>query len=197
MVYITRDDILPTPSFLSIRQETLKDILRLKKDRRLHVGPYMTLHFENYTTLWWQIQEMLRVEEGGVEQIQDELNAYNPLVPQGQELVATMMIEVEDAQLRRQMLGLLSHIDQHLHLEFAGHCLSAQAEQDVDRTREDGKTSAVHFVRWVFTPGQIQDFIANAEVRFNVNHPHYSYQVILPENIRQSLIQDFVIAETP
>src|SRR3546814_10622155 len=106
----------------------------------LSVGPFCTFYFENYATMWWQIHEMLYIEKGGEEQIADELAAYAPLIPKGAELVATFMIEVDDAKRRPAVLTQLGGIDEKIVLEFAGHRVAAVPEDDAERTREEGKT---------------------------------------------------------
>src|SRR3546814_10258277 len=126
----------------------------------LSVGPFCTFYFENYATMWWQIHEMLYIEKGGEEQIADELAAYAPLIPKGAELVATFMIEVDDAKRRPAVLTQLGGIDEKIVLEFAGHRVAAVPEDDAERTREDGKTSAVHFLRFPFTAEQVAAFRA-------------------------------------
>ncbi|HET8700264.1 MAG TPA: DUF3501 family protein, partial [Nitrococcus sp.] len=107
---ITREDILRIAEYAAIRREKGHEIRLLKRDRRMEVGPHATFYFENYLTLWRQIHEMLYVERGGDAQIADELTAYNPLIPQGQELVATLMFEIDDRTRRQRILGQLGGI---------------------------------------------------------------------------------------
>jgi hypothetical protein len=186
-------DILKLDAFLALREAKRQEIIALKKDRRLAVGDFIMLYFENFTTLWWQIQEMLRIEKGGEEQIHDELAAYNPLVPQGHELIATLMIEIDDPIIRRERLQALTHIETCIALRFGDHRIVATAEdEDTERTRSDGKTSAVHFLRWTFSNAQIADFIKpHTDIIVEVAHPAYTSKTLLPENTRQLLSYDF------
>lgn len=190
---ITPSDILSPAEFAKIRLAKRDEMTRLKKNRRVHLGPDATLYFENYDTLWWQIQEMLRIEKGGDEQITDELLAYNPLIPQGQELVATFMIEIDDPVRRSKVLAQLGGIEETLLLRFDGHSLRAQPEHDTERTTAEGKTSAIHFIRWIFTREQIRDFSEmNQDIIIESTHPQYTYKTVMPESIRQALAADFV-----
>lgn len=195
---ILLSDILPCDAFLAVRNQKRQEILDLKKNRRVFLGDFITLHFENFTTLWWQIQEMLRIEGGGVTQIEDELTAYNPLVPQGNELIATLMIEIDDPLLRRQKLQALTHIETCISLRFNDHhIISAAEDKDTERTRNDGKTSAVHFLRWVFEEPQIRDFMQlQTDIIIEVTHPAYTTKTLLSENTRQALSHDFTLAKT-
>src|SRR5450432_3125858 len=108
---ITPADILPPKEYDSRRAALKKELLPMKKNRRVEVGPFATFYFENYATMWLQVQEMLRIEKGGAEQLAGELQAYNPLIPQGDELIATMMLEIEDADRRDRELRRLGHIE--------------------------------------------------------------------------------------
>ena len=130
----------------------------MKKHRRIEVGPFATFYFENYETMWLQVQEMLRIEKGGAEQIAGELEAYNPLIPQGDELIATFMLEIEDADRRDRDLLTLGGIEEtRLHGYRRDRIKATPTEYD-DRTTPDGKTSSVHWLRFKFTPAQIKAF---------------------------------------
>ncbi|MEI8296313.1 MAG: DUF3501 family protein [Alphaproteobacteria bacterium] len=185
-------DILGDDAFLAVRQNKRQEMISLKKDRRVALGDFIMLHFENFTTLWWQVQEMLRIEKGGAAQIQDELAAYNPLVPQGHELVATLMIEIDDPVIRRKTLQELTHIERCIALRFGEHRIIATAEEeDTARTSESGKTSAVHFLRWTFSEAQIADFTKpQTDVIVEVVHPAYTSKTLLAESTRQALSSD-------
>lgn len=190
--HIEKKDILSFEDFAKTRSAQRKKIIDLKKNRRVHLGKDVTVYFENYDTLLWQIQEMLHVEKGGDEQMADELAAYNPLVPQGQELVATVMIEIEDPVRRKATLHQLGNFEDHLALRFSNHTIKGQPEQDTERTNEQGKTSAVHFIHWSFTPQQITQFSTpGCDVIVECTHPNYSCKALLPEEVRQALIKDF------
>lgn len=189
---ITHADILPLDEFVKVRKDKRAEVVAIKKNRRVGVGPFCTFYFENYATMWWQIQEMLFIEKGGAEQLEDELRAYEPLVPKGRELVATFMIEIEDAVRRPVVLAQLTNIDQTVMLEFAGHKIRAVPEDDAERNREDGKTSSVHFLRFPFTAEQVAEFRKpGTRVLLAVEHPHYGHIAVMPDAVRESLAQDF------
>jgi hypothetical protein len=189
---ITKSDLLSLEDFTKIRPQKRQEIIEIKKNRRVALGPEATLFFENYDTLWWQIQEMLYIEKGGEEQVQDELLAYNPLLPQGQELVATFMIEIDDPRRRGEVLSMLGGIEHHLHIRFAQHVLQAIPEEDPNRTTDSGKTSAIHFVRWGFAPDQIADFSKpQQDVIVEITHPDFTFKTLLPESVRKALAADF------
>lgn len=189
---ITRADLMPMADYAKIRREHRRNLVQLKRKRRLHIGPHVSLYFENYDTMWAQVQEMLFIERGGEDQVAGELAAYNPLIPQGGELVATMMIEIEDEGVRRRTLASLGHIEEAISLNFAGHKITAVPEADLDRTTEEGKTSSVHFLHFAFTPAQIIAFrTPQAQIVAAITHPHYGHMAILPEDSRAALAQDF------
>lgn len=189
---ITHADILSLDAFQKVRKDKRAEVVAVKKNRRLGVGPFCTFYFENYATMWWQIQEMLFIEKGGAEQLEDELRAYEPLIPKGRELVATFMIEVDDAVRRPAVLTQLTNIDQTVMLEFGSHKIRAVPEADAERNREDGKTSSVHFLRFPFTPEQVADFRRpGTRVLLAIEHPNYGHIAVMPETVRESLAQDF------
>lgn len=189
---ITRADILSLDDFIKVRQDKRAEVVAVKKNRRVGVGPFCTFYFENYTTMWWQIHEMLFIEKGGEEQVADELAAYAPLVPKGAELVATFMIEVDDAVRRPAVLGQLGGIDTAILLEFGEHKVRAVPEDDAERTRADGKASAVHFLRFPFTAEQIAAFRApGTRVLLAIEHANYGHIAVIPEAVRESLSADF------
>lgn len=171
-------------------------IMGVKKHRRLHVGPIALFLFENWHTLWWQIQEMLRIEKGGDAQIEDEIAAYSPLVPKGQEWVATMMLEIEDPAKRRPMLCTLHNIEKHLKLHINDDVISPTLEKD-DVSDATGKTPAVHFLRFPFTSHQksvVQSaFSATPSFKqavFEFTHPLYCHKASVPLPMLSSLCQD-------
>jgi len=189
---ITKEDLLSLEEFTKIRSQKRQEILAIKKNRRVILGPEATLFFENFDTLWWQIQEMLYIEKGGEAQIADELSVYNPLMPQGQELVATFMIEIDDPIRRAQVLGSLGGIEYHLSMRFASHILVAIPEENPNRTTDSGKTSAIHFIRWVFTPEQVADFSKpQQDIIIEVTHPQFRFKTRLVEAVRLALRKDF------
>lgn len=191
---IDREDVLPMDAFAQQRAERRKDLVNIKKDRRVAVGPYCTFYFESYATMWWQIHEMLFIEKGGESQIEDELRAYNPLIPKGRELIATMMIEIEDESLRRHWLARLGHIETTITLEIDGELPSrAIPEDDVERTTADGKTSSVHFLHFPFADRQITAFRdLDRRAVLSVNHENYGHMAVLTPTVRAALAGDFL-----
>lgn len=189
---ITRADILSLDDFVKLRKDKRAEIVAIKKNRRVGVGPFCTFYFENYATMWWQIHEMLFIEKGGEEQVADELAAYAPLVPKGSELVATFMIEVDDAVRRPAVLAQLTNIDQTIVLEFGSHRVRAVPEEDAERNREDGKTSSVHFLRFPFTAEQVAAFrTPGTRVLLAIEHANYGHIAVMPDAVRESLSKDF------
>jgi hypothetical protein len=194
---ITKSDLLwPIDKYAAIRKSLLPLKRRLKKSRQIHIGPYATMTFENYDFVWWQIHEMLHAERGGEEQIADELRAYNPLLPQGNDLVATFMLEIPDPQKRTAELRRLGHIEDHIYLYFKDHQIKSTVtheELDEERTTADGKTSAVHFRKFPFTQQQKEDFLSLdplKKVAITIIHPNYSHITTLPHEVVEELKKD-------
>ena len=166
--------------------------MALKKNRRLPVGPHATFYFENFDTMLSQIQEMLYIEKGGDEQLEDELSAYNPLIPQGRELVATVMFEIDDEVRRRRVLSTLGGIEHQMFIKIGGETVKGVAEDDLDRTTADGKASSVQFVHFPFTEAQIAAFRKpDAEVVLGFSHENYPHMTVMPEAVRAALAKDF------
>lgn len=189
---ITRADILPADVYGRERRSLRADIVEMKKLRRVAVGPFATFYFENYRTMWHQVHEMLFIEKGGEEQIADELRAYNPLIPKGSELVATVMLEIEDAERRARTLARLGGIERHMFISLGADRVSARPEGDIDRTKADGKTSSVHFVHFDFTPEQVARFRdAAVQAIVGIDHPEYSHMAVLSGPAREALARDF------
>ena len=189
---ITRDDILPAGEYDQQRKSLKSNLIPMKKLRRIEVGPFATFYFENYATMWLQVQEMLRIEKGGEEQIPGELAAYNPLIPQGDELIATLMLEIEDSRRREAVLQTLGGIEESVTLEVGGQVIAATPTEYEDRTTPDGKTSSVHWLRFAFTPAQIAAFRdESARAVLAVNHPHYGHMAVLGAPTRAALAGDF------
>lgn len=189
---ITASDVLPLPEYMKVRSETRKKIAALKRNRRVDVGPHVTFYFENWDTMWLQVQEMLYIEKGGEEQIVDELSAYNPLIPKGRELCATFMIEIDDAERRKRILGRLGGIEERAFISVNGEKVMGDAEEDQDRTTAEGKASSVQFVHFNFTPAQIEAFKKpGAQVVVGFDHENYNHMSVLPEGVRAALAADF------
>lgn len=189
---ITRDDIMPMESYAAERKERRKALVAVKKHRRIEVGPVATFYFENYDTMWAQVHEMLFIEKGGEEQIPDELAAYNPLIPKGRELVATVMFEIDDEARRRAFLGKLGGVEETAFLEFAGERIVGQPEDDVDRTTADGKASSVQFIHFPFEDTQAALFKkADTQIVVGFSHPAYGHMAVMPEATRAALAEDF------
>tara|TARA_R110000868_G_C10907020_1_gene764694 strand:- start:99 stop:710 length:612 start_codon:yes stop_codon:yes gene_type:complete len=189
---ITRADIMPLDEYGKIRKQHRATLVEQKRKRRVHIGPHVTLYFESYETMWAQVQEMLYIERGGEEQIEGELSAYNPLIPQGAELVATMMIEIEDEDVRRRTLSTLGHIEDMVAIKFSGHTVKGVPEDDLERTTAEGKTSSVHFLHFPFTPEQLTAFREpGTEITVGINHPNYGHMAVLQKDAQAALAEDF------
>ena len=149
---ITRADIMPMEEYGRVRDDRRRTISAMKRARRVPVGPDTTFYFENYDTMLHQVHEMLYVEQGGEAQIEDELRAYNPLIPRGEALVATLMIEIDNPVRRAKALRELAGIETHIAMIIGDARVAAVSDDDAERTTPDGKTSSVHFLRFPFTP---------------------------------------------
>jgi hypothetical protein len=189
---VTREDILPTADYAAIRKEQRKRITEIKRRRRVEIGPFATFYFENHETMRHQIQEMLHIEQGGEAQIEDELAAYNPLVPQGKELVATVMFEIDDPARRASVLAHLGGIEHHVFLDIAGQRVRGEPDPTRENTSPEGKASSVQFLRFPFTEDQINRFkTPGAQVIAGFDHPNYGHMAVLPEPVRAALAEDF------
>ena len=189
---ITRADILEMAIYAERREEHRAKLVALKRHRRMEVGPFATFYFENYDTMLYQIHEMLRIERGGEAQIADELSAYNPLVPNGRELVATVMLEINDEARRAKLLAGLGGIENTGFLRLADTKIPARPEDDIDRTSAAGKASSVQFLHFPFSADDVAAFKKpNAEVVLGFDHPNYSHMAIMPEAVRAALAEDF------
>jgi len=190
---ITRADVIPDPEFAAQRKARRAALLPVKRLRRVSLGPYATAYFETYETMLFQVQEMLLIEKGGEAQVDDELQAYNPLIPQGHELVATIMFEIDDAVRRERVLGELGRVEDHFFLEIDGARAPGIQEGDIERTRDDGKTSSVHFLRFPLTEDQVSRFRGlTTRVLLGCDHPRYSHLTVLNEETRAELARDLL-----
>ena len=191
---IQRSDILPAEEYAKIRQQNKQKLIAIKKNRRISVGPYATFYFESYDTMWAQIHEMLFIEKGGEEQIQDELTAYNPLIPNGDELIATFMLEIDDPVQRHKILHQLGHIETKIYLSVAGEKSYAVPEQDVERTTDDGKTSAIHFLHFPMSKNQKQKMVSDpSDIILGIEHENYGHMARVGDASRKSLISDLAL----
>ena len=189
---ITPADILSPGEYDQQRKSLKANLIPMKKLRRSEVGPFATFYFENYATMWLQVQEMLRIEKGGAQQVPGELAAYNPLIPQGDELIATLMLEIEDETLRNAVLLTLGGIEETVFLEIGGDVIRATPTEYDDRTTADGKTSSVHWLRFKLAADQIAHFKNGTErVVLGVSHPHYGHMAVLSAEARTALAKDF------
>ena len=187
---IVPEDLLSAAEYERQRKTLKANLLPLKKLRRVEVGPFATFYFENYATMWLQVQEMLRIEKGGEEQVPGELEAYNPLIPQGEELIATMMLEIEDADRRHRTLLTLGGIEETVFMEIGGETVHATPTEYDDRTTADGKTSSVHWLRFTLTKEQVARF-KGEKVVIGLSHRNYGHMAVLADDTKAALSADF------
>ncbi|HEV3175661.1 MAG TPA: DUF3501 family protein [Stellaceae bacterium] len=188
---LARADILPPDEYAAQRREHRQRIGELKRNRRVEVGPFVTFYFECFETMWLQVQEMLHIERGGEAQIADELAAYNPMIPNGSELSATVMIEIEDAERRQAALSRLGGIEHKMFLSIAGEIVRGLADPTRENTSPDGKASSVQFIKFPLTPAHKEKFrTAGAQVVVGIDHPDYGHMAVMSEPVRQALMRD-------
>ena len=189
---IQKQDILPLDIYTKQRREIRKNIVQFKKNRRISLGPYATFYFENYETMLAQVQEMLYIEKGGDEQLNDELIAYNPLIPKGEELIATLMFEIDNPVSRATFLGKVGGIENKVFMKIDGEMVKAVPEKDVDRTSSEGKASSVQFIHFKFNNTQIEKFKSGSlQVDLGIDHVEYSHTTRLTDSTMKSLAADF------
>jgi len=189
---IVKEDIMSLDVYTKNRKELRKSIVSFKKYRRIELGPYATFYFESYETMLAQVQEMLYIEKGGDEQLKDELTAYNPLIPNGKELTATLMFEIDNPVSRAAFLSKVGGIEEKVFIKINGETIKAIPEKDVDRTSAEGKASSVQFIHFTFDDEQIQKFKSNgAEVEIGIDHKEYSHTTKLNTSNLSSLSADF------
>jgi hypothetical protein len=188
---ITRTDLMAMADYAGIRKQKRADVSAIKQNRRIGVGPFATFYFENYDTMWIQIHEMLFIEKGGEAQIDDELTAYNPLIPKGKELVATLMFEIPNAEQRDRELRRLTNVEDTVSLKVGDAVVPAVPESDVERTKSDGKTSSVHFLKFLMTADQIAAFKdAAVPAMLQIDHENYGHMAVVPAAARDALQGD-------
>ena len=193
MTKIARNSLLSLENYARQRPEIRTEAMRLKRIRSVFIGPNMTLQFENEATIRYQVQEMLRIEKTFEEEgIMDELDAYNPLIPDGSNLKCTQMIEFPDEEERKVKLAELVNVENRTYIQIQGFDrVYAIADEDLERANSE-KTSSVHFSRFEFTADMVAAIKNGAAIAMGSDHPNYSYRVdeIDPET-QGSLIEDF------
>ena len=189
---IEYSDLLEYSAYAKERRSIRKEVVQMKKNRRVELGPHSTFYFENFFTMKAQIQEMLYIEKGGDEQLKDELEAYNPLVPQGSELVATYMFEIDNPDTRKKVLSSLGNVENKLFISINGTKLYAAPEEDVDRTDNSGKTSSVHFIHFKFSDKQVEEFKnSSSKIEIGTDHDNYLHSTVLSKEVKEALAKDF------
>ncbi len=191
MPHLTRDDLYSLEQYAEVRPDFRKKVMAHKKNRTVPVGPNATLYFEDRLTMQYQIQEMLRIERTfEPEGIQEELHVYNPLIPDGSNWKATFMIEYEDVEERQKRLAELIGIEDKIWVRVGDHeKVYAIANEDLERTTPE-KTSSVHFLRFELTPEMVESARSGAPIRVGIEHPEYTHETEVPENVRKSLVED-------
>ena len=190
---IQKEDIMSLEIYTNQRKEIRKKIVDFKKNRRVPLGPYATFYFESYETMLAQVQEMLYIEKGGDEQLKDELIAYNPLVPNGKELTATLMFEIDNPVSRAAFLGKVGGIEEKVYMKVDDELIKAVPEEDVDRTSAEGKASSVQFIHFKFNDNQIKKFKSGlSQIELGIDHDEYSHTTKLNELTINSLVSDFI-----
>jgi hypothetical protein len=190
---IEKEDLLSSDVYAKNRKQIRKDLIEFKKNRRIALGPYATFYFESFETMVAQVQEMLHIEKGGDEQLKDELIAYNPLVPNGKELTATLMFEIDNPISRSAFLGKVGGIEEKIFMKINDEIVKAVPEEDVDRTSAEGKASSVQFIHFKLNDDQISKFKSDsATIELGIDHKEYTHTTRLAENSVKSLCADFI-----
>lgn len=188
---LTREDLYSLEKYAAVRKDFRAKVIEHKKNRRLALGEHAALYFEDKLTMQYQIQEMLRIERiFEPEAIQEELDVYNPLIPDGSNWKATFMIEYPDLEERRAALSRLVGIEQKVWMQVEGFDkVRPIANEDLDRSTPD-KTASVHFMRFELTPAMAAAVKEGAKIRAGIDHPEYRVETVVPENVRASLAAD-------
>ena len=190
---VAKADLMPLEEYSKKRKSIRKEIVNYKKNRRVSLGPYANFYFESYKTMKAQIQEMLYIEKGGDEQIKDELAAYNHLIPKGNELVATLMFEIDNPTLRLDFLNKVGGIEEKVYMQVGKEKIIAIPAKDLDRTSAEGKASSVQFVHFNFSKQQIKNFSdINNEIIIGIDHKSYNHVSKISEEARNVLSKDFI-----
>ena len=189
---IQKSDLLAPDVYEKNRRHMRKELVEFKKDRRVSLGPYATFYFECYETMLAQVQEMLHIEKGGDEQLNDELTAYNPLIPNGKELVSTLMFEIDNPVIRATFLGKLGGVEENVFFKIDNEVIYGKPEIDVDRTSAEGKASSVQFIHFEFNQNQISKFKGNnVSIELGIDHKEYSHSTKISEGTIKALSNDF------
>jgi hypothetical protein len=189
---LSRETLFGLEKYSEVRDDFRAQVMAHKQNRHLALGTNATLYFEDKLTMQYQVQEMLRIERiFEAAGIQDELDAYNPLIPDGSNWKATFMIEFPEEEERRAMLSTLVGIEEKVWLQVgSGEKIIPIADEDLERSDED-KTSAVHFLRFELTEEQVGHMQAGAELAAGIDHENYRVEIRpVAENIRESLLND-------
>ena len=190
---IEKTDLIAADVYAKSRKESRKKLVEFKKNRRIALGPYATFYFESFETMLAQVQEMLYIEKGGDEQLKDELIAYNPLVPNGKELTATLMFEIDNPVSRSTFLGKVGGIEEKIFMRVDNENIRAVPEKDVDRTSNEGKASSVQFIHFKFNENQLAKFKSgNTNIELGIEHKEYTHTTKLTEQNIKSLAADFI-----
>ena len=194
---LKREDLLSLEEYAEQRSNIRKNVMDVKRNREVNLGEHIRLLFENHQTVQYQIQEMLRIEKiFEATGIQEELDVYNPLIPDGSNLKATMMIEYTDVVERKKALSNLIGIEKSVYFQIGNHQnVYAICNEDLER-ETDKKTSSVHFMRFEFDQAMIADFCKGTNVKIGVSHAHYDCEIILEKRIQDELNQDFINGES-
>ena len=191
--YIEKEDLIAADIYAESRKLIRKDLVEFKKNRRIALGPYATFYFESFETMVAQIQEMLHIEKGGDDQLKDELVAYNPLVPNGKELTATLMFEIDNPISRGAFLGKVGGIEKKIFMKIDNEVVNAVPEDDVDRTSAEGKASSVQFIHFKFNDDQINKIKSgNISIELGIDHKEYAHTTKLTKDNIKSLAADFI-----
>ena len=189
---IEKKDLVPHDVYEKNRKKIRKELVEFKKNRRIPLGPHATFYFENFDTMLAQIQEMLHIEKGGDEQLKDELNAYNPLIPKGNELVTTLMFEIDNPEIRSQFLGKVGGIEEKVFIQIGNEKIYGNPEADIDRTSDEGKASSVQFLHFKFSNGQVEKFKNHENpVIIGIDHELYNHIIKISDQTRNELSKDF------
>ncbi len=191
---IKPEDIYDRKDYINKRPQLRKEIVARKKRRRVDLGPHVTLYFENRETIIHQINEMVFIENGGKEQIAEEILAYKSLIPNGKELIATVMVEIDNPLKRAEVLSKMGGFEETFTLKVGDILVKARAELDVDRTTAEGKASSVQFIHFNFKENEVNKFKDdNVKIELSINHEFYTHATLLKTETKNELRSDFIV----